>query len=124
MTSSLRQGFQDENEKIPWQFYFNHNLHHNELNCITRFFSSKKFLQVILKIISDLGSRPFLPWIDRPTDSMELNTTREATNCVVIYLGFPAFHGTQRFITAFTRALQLSLSWEQTNQVHPTPYYL
>jgi hypothetical protein len=39
---------------------------------------------------------------------MELSTTREATSCVPLD-SFPAFHGTCRFNTEFTRALHLSL---------------
>jgi hypothetical protein len=33
---------------------------------------------------------------------------------------FPAFYGTQRFITAFTRALHLSLSWARSIQSLPS----
>ena len=38
---------------------------------------------------------------------------------------FPAFYGTQRFITAFTRTLHLSLSWAssiQSTPPHPTSW--
>jgi hypothetical protein len=38
------------------------------------------------------------------TDSLEMRTIEEPLD------GFPAFYGTRRFITAFTRALHLSLS--------------
>ena len=37
---------------------------------------------------------------------------------------FPAFHGTPRFITAFTSARHLSLSWARSIQsIHPHPTY-
>jgi hypothetical protein len=49
---------------------------------------------------------------------MELRTTLEATNYVATWY-FPAFYGTRRFITAFTRALHLSLSWARP--IQPTP---
>jgi hypothetical protein len=35
---------------------------------------------------------------------------------------FPAFYGTRRFITAFTSARQLSLSW--ASSIHPTSHFL
>jgi hypothetical protein len=43
------------------------------------------------------------------TNSVELSTTREATRCAATRQ-FPAFYGTRRFITEFTRALHLYLS--------------
>jgi hypothetical protein len=43
------------------------------------------------------------------TNSVEPSTTREATSCAAIRQ-FPAFYGTRRFITEFTRALHLYLS--------------
>jgi hypothetical protein len=36
---------------------------------------------------------------------------------------FPAFDGTRRFITAFTRTHHLSLSWTRSIQSMPTPYF-
>jgi hypothetical protein len=36
---------------------------------------------------------------------------------------FPAFSGTQRFISTFTRALHLSLSWSRPSHSTPTPSY-
>jgi hypothetical protein len=52
---------------------------------------------------------------------MELNTTREATRCLATRC-FPAFHGTRRFNTEFTRALHLFLSLArpiQSTSRHP-----
>jgi hypothetical protein len=43
------------------------------------------------------------------TNSVELSTAREATTCAATRQ-FPAFYGTRRFITEFTRALHLYLS--------------
>jgi hypothetical protein len=45
---------------------------------------------------------------------MEQSTTQETASCA--FKNFPAFHGTQRFITAFTRTLHLTLSWAKTIQ--------
>jgi hypothetical protein len=42
-------------------------------------------------------------------DLLELSTAREATSYAATGQ-FPAFHGTRRFITEFTRALHLYLS--------------
>jgi hypothetical protein len=50
------------------------------------------------------------------TNSMELSTNRETTNCVATW-----FYGTRRFITEFTRALHLSQSWAWPIQSTP-PY--
>jgi hypothetical protein len=53
---------------------------------------------------------------------MELNTTREATNCTAIQI-FLAFYGTRRFNTEFTRDLHLFLSLArpiQSTSPHPT----
>jgi hypothetical protein len=41
--------------------------------------------------------------------AMELRATREATNYIALD-SFPAFYGTRRFNSEFTRALHLSLS--------------
>jgi hypothetical protein len=57
------------------------------------------------------------------TNSIELNTTREAPPVVRPLDSFPAFYGTRRFNTEFTRALHLSLSWTrpiQSTSPHPT----
>jgi hypothetical protein len=51
--------------------------------------------------------------------SMELSTTREAPSCEAT---FPAFYGTRRFYTEFTRAFHLFLSWArpiQSTSPHP-----
>jgi len=37
---------------------------------------------------------------------------------------FPAFYGTQRFITAFIRAHHLSVSWARSIQSMPPPHFL
>jgi len=37
---------------------------------------------------------------------------------------FPTFYGTRRFITAFTRACQLSLSWARSIQSMSPSYFL
>jgi hypothetical protein len=53
---------------------------------------------------------------------MELSPSWEAANCAASK-NFPAFYGTQRFITVFTRALHWSLSWARSIQFipsHPT----
>jgi hypothetical protein len=53
---------------------------------------------------------------------MELSTTRES---LVVWTldSFPAFYGTRRFNTQFTRALHLSLSWVRPIQsTSPHPY--
>jgi hypothetical protein len=49
--------------------------------------------------------------LQRPLDVRPLNS-------------FPAFHGTRRFNTEFTRALHLFLSWARPNPVHITPSHL
>jgi hypothetical protein len=42
-----------------------------------------------------------------------------------LFKNFPAFYGTQRFITVFTRALHWSLSWARSIQsIPPNPIYL
>jgi hypothetical protein len=46
---------------------------------------------------------------------VELSTAREATTCAATRY-FPAFYGTRRFITEFTRAFQLYLSWARPIQ--------
>jgi hypothetical protein len=54
---------------------------------------------------------------------MELSTTREAILDVRPLDSFPAFHGTRRFNTEFTRDLHLFLSWvrpTQSTSLHPT----
>jgi hypothetical protein len=50
-----------------------------------------------------------LPFVIKLTNSMELSTTLEATRVRPLD-SFPAFHGTRRFNTEFTRALHLFLS--------------
>jgi hypothetical protein len=42
------------------------------------------------------------------TNAVELSTTQEATSCAATR-SFPAFYGTGRFITAFTRVVHLYL---------------
>jgi hypothetical protein len=53
------------------------------------------------------------------TNSVELSATREATSCVTTH-SFPAIYWTRRFITTFTRALHLSLSWARPIQSTPS----
>jgi hypothetical protein len=53
---------------------------------------------------------------------MELSPSWEAVNCVL--RNFPAFYGTWRFITVFTKVLHWSLSWATSTQpipLHPIP---
>jgi hypothetical protein len=46
---------------------------------------------------------------------MKLSTTREDKSCAALRQ-FPAFYGTRRLITEFTRALHLYLSWARPIQ--------
>jgi hypothetical protein len=50
---------------------------------------------------------------------MELSPSWEAANCAATK-NFPAFYGTWRFITMFTRALHWSLSWARSIQSIPS----
>jgi hypothetical protein len=51
------------------------------------------------------------------TNSIQLSPCWEATSRSDAY--FTAFHGTQRFITVFTRALHWSISWARSIQSIP-----
>jgi hypothetical protein len=42
---------------------------------------------------------------------MELSSSWEGANCAATQEIIPAFYGTRRFITVFTRAIHRSLSW-------------
>jgi hypothetical protein len=53
---------------------------------------------------------------------MELSPSWEAANCAAKFKNFPAFHGTRRFISVFTRALHWSLSWVRSIQPIPSHY--
>jgi hypothetical protein len=57
---------------------------------------------------------------------MELGLSREAVTVVQPLKNFPEFYGTQRFITAFTRAFHQLLDpvLIMINPVHTTPSYL
>jgi hypothetical protein len=57
------------------------------------------------------------------TNSMDLSTTWEDTSCEATQ-NFPAFYGTQRFITKLTRALHLVPILNQTNTAHTTESHL
>jgi hypothetical protein len=51
---------------------------------------------------------------------MELSPSWEATNCASTKK-FPAFYGTRRFITVFTRTLHWSISWARS--IQSLPFY-
>jgi hypothetical protein len=55
------------------------------------------------------GAHRFAKWLITHS-LMQLSLSWEAVNCATTQ-EFPAFYGTQRFITVFTRALQWSRSW-------------
>jgi hypothetical protein len=50
---------------------------------------------------------------------MELSPSWEAANCAATQEIIPAFYGTRRLITVFTRALHRSLSWARSIQSMP-----
>jgi hypothetical protein len=52
------------------------------------------------------------------TDFVEMGPSREAASCAATK-NFPAFYGSRRFITVFTRALHWSLSWARWIQSIP-----
>jgi hypothetical protein len=59
--------------------------------------------------------------IERLTHSlMELSPSWEAANCAATQGIIPAFYGTRRFITVFTRAHHRSLSWPRSIQSIPS----
>jgi len=63
--------------------------------------------------LTDLFTYLLIPWskvLEKPTGSQLVKK-------------FPAFHGTLRFITAFTKARQLSLYWARSNQSMPPSHF-
>jgi hypothetical protein len=52
---------------------------------------------------------------------VDLLTLPEKLKCPKLLKKFPAFYGTRRFITIFTRARHLSLSWPRLIQSMPHP---
>jgi hypothetical protein len=68
------------------------------------------------------GPRRSITDIAPITNSVELSITREATSCAASH-NFAAFHVTRRFITEFTWAFHLYLSWARTIQSNsPSPF--
>jgi hypothetical protein len=58
--------------------------------------------------LTDLFTYLLIPWskvLEKPTGSQLVKK-------------FPAFHGTRRFITAFTKARHVSLSWTRSKPIH------
>jgi hypothetical protein len=51
---------------------------------------------------------------------IELNHSWEGVTCAATQGIIPGFYGTRRFITMFTRALHLSLSWARSTQSIPS----
>jgi hypothetical protein len=101
------QQFSHHKNLIFWWWPYRQK-HEIFLKCLRMAFVSKSratgFCNAIL--------RPFFTCI---TNYMDLSTTRESTN-VRPHDSFPAFHGTRRFNTEFTRALHLFLSWTRPTQ--------
>jgi hypothetical protein len=75
-----------------------------------REFCLRKCLLLIMEMIWNRNNLCGHNWL-----TVELSTTREAT-VVQPLSSFPAFYGTWRFITAYTTALHLYISWARPIQ--------
>ena len=68
-----------------------------------------------------MGTRNHLLYLITPWSRVLL----EKLTGLQVVKKFPAFYGTQRFITAFTHACQLSLSWVSSiESITPTSHFL
>ena len=105
------------------------NLHTSTISRLEYFFSSVRCLlpyrtadrSTLYLVTKDNLSTPAYLF----TYSMEQNLSWEANWCSQLVKKFPTVYETQRFITTFTSACPVLLSWGRSNQSmppHPTPW--